>query len=553
MAAVLLVPALAGSCISPDEYRQEADDASYGILARAREAESRPAEPNFSIEVDPARDRSKYLLPREDDRAPGPKERLARSGDRVKLTLATSLQIAARNSRDYQDRKETLYLSALRLTGELNRFESQWFGLFGFEGRSDGDGESDSQLSLAENSSFGFTRVLERGGQLSLAIGQDLTRLFSNPADTLASSFVNLTIALPFLRGAGRDIAYENVTQAERDVIYALRTFERFKRSFAVDVTSDYLRLLQNRNQVDNEFANYERRKLTANENRELGLAGRIARTEVERANQAELAAENRWIVAQQNFRNAKDQFLFSLGLPTDIDFDVEMTDLDMLAAAGLVDVSLTEEPALLLAMDTRLDLATAEWQIADAKRKIKVAEDALQAGVDFTASANLRTNDYANESFKLDPVGDGDYRAGLDVDLPFERTPERNAYRQSLINLEGARRTVEETEDRVKLEVRRSLRRLGLAKDSHRIQVEALKVAETNVDAAKLLKDAGLVDTSELTDAQNDLITAQNAVTAALIDYTIARLELFRDLDVLVVAATGIDYDLTERLIKGE
>lgn len=547
---ILIVFGFFSGCMSPEEAKTEADQETYDIVKKARELEGLPPE-NFSIEPDPERDRVKFILPKEDDTVVGPKERLVREGAEVKLNLAEVLAIAARNSRDYQDEKERLYTSALRLTTALNQFDSQYFGTIGAGAASNGDGESDSRLSLTENSSFGFTRMLESGGQYAVSIGQNLTRFLSNPAETAASSLINLTLSLPLLRGSGREIAYENVTQTERDVFYALRRFEHFKRQFAVDTVSAYLRLLQSINVVQNERANYESRKVTAEENRALGEAGRIARTDVERANQAELAAENRVISAEQSLANAKDQFLFQIGLPPDLVFDIETGDIDTLLSAGVDQTRFDMQRLVEYGLSARLDLATARQQIADAKRKVLIAADALGMQLDFSFRAALMSSDYAKRSFKLDPIGDGSYSAGLDLDLPFERTIERNNYRIALINLEAALRTYEETEDLVKVQIRRNLRDLNLARESYRIQVEALKVSETNIDAARLLKDAGEGSTNDLLDAQNDFISSKNAVTAAVIDFTISRLELFRDLEVLVADAKGVDYDTTLKLLQ--
>ena len=46
---------------------------------------------------------------------------------------------------------------------------------------------------------------------------------------------------MPLLRGSGSTIVAEPLTQAERDVVYSLLDFERFKKSIAVRVASEYL------------------------------------------------------------------------------------------------------------------------------------------------------------------------------------------------------------------------------------------------------------------------------------------------------------------------
>ena len=44
---------------------------------------------------------------------------------------------------------------------------------------------------------------------------------------------VRFSVTQPLLRGSGSRIVYEPLTQAERDLIYEVRSFERYRRSFA--------------------------------------------------------------------------------------------------------------------------------------------------------------------------------------------------------------------------------------------------------------------------------------------------------------------------------
>ena len=80
------------------------------------------------------------------------------------------------------------------------------------------------------------------------------------------------------MRGSGRHIVQEPLTQAERNVIYAIYDFERFKRTFTVDIARGYLAVLQQMDEVDNTSQNYRSLKLRRGESRRLADAGRSAR-----------------------------------------------------------------------------------------------------------------------------------------------------------------------------------------------------------------------------------------------------------------------------------
>ena len=52
---------------------------------------------------------------------------------------------------------------------------------------------------------------------------------------------VDTSVSIPLLRGSGRHIVIEPLTQAERDVIYELWEFDRYKRTFAVNIATSYM------------------------------------------------------------------------------------------------------------------------------------------------------------------------------------------------------------------------------------------------------------------------------------------------------------------------
>ena len=81
----------------------------------------------------------------------------------------------------------------------------------------------------------------------------------------------------------------------------------------------------------------------------------------------------------------------------------------------------------------------------------------------------------------------------GLRLDLPFERTAERIAYRESFVNLETSVRSVQALEDQIKLSVRNSLRQMLTDRESVRIQVEAVRLARDRVNSTNLLLEARL------------------------------------------------------------
>ena len=95
--------------------------------------------------------------------------------------------------------------------------------------------------------------------------------------------------------------------------------------------------------------------------------------------------------------------------------------------------------------------------------------------------------------------------------------------------------------EDSIKLEVKNKLRDLLESRESLKIQSQSQNLARKRVKSANLFLQAGLVEIRDILEAQEALISAQNAFTSALVRYRVAELELQRDMGVLEVNEKGI------------
>ncbi|MDK1021883.1 MAG: hypothetical protein QGD90_09650, partial [Candidatus Hydrogenedentes bacterium] len=158
------------------------------------------------------------------------------------ITLDEALEIAFTQSRDYQTRKERLYLEALSLTLDRHQFTP----IFSASGIVDLAQVSDESTEVSGDGSLGVGRLLRGGGRLALNLTTSFTEFLSGGGANRAVSALSGSFSQPLLRGAGRDINAEFLTQAERNVLYELRSFTRFRKTFAVDVAQSYYNVLQN-------------------------------------------------------------------------------------------------------------------------------------------------------------------------------------------------------------------------------------------------------------------------------------------------------------------
>jgi outer membrane protein TolC len=615
-AAGLAGVAVLGGCRSAESYRAEANDAAGEIVSAAQAAALGRTEP-FSIERPAQTLRQRLLIDQglattgpasfgasalekpehwpddaylesDEDDVPTPATDIQTSGSEpVQLALLDAVAVAAQNNRDYQSQKESVFVAALRLDLARDEFRPMFGGEVQGEYLADLSDDSDV-AGFGVSPQLSFSQRLENGLSITGAIGVDLVQLLTQGDNSSSALFGDASVSMPLMRGSGRHIVREPLTQAERDTIYAIYEFERFKREFAVRIASRYLGVLQALDQVTNAEQNY--RSLIASGRRLRALAdeGRISEVEVDQAVQNELQARDRWISAQQSYERQLDAFRIDLGLPADASVVLDRDEIVRLGeavsgalamteaaeaaamaegedpiddaepdairqATAIEDIELEpasregggpyelEEPlAIRLALANRLDLRRREGVVVDSQRQVVVAADQLRAEVTLLGSASfgerrgIRGADQPDSgNLRFD---DARYRALLTLDLPFERTAERNDYRVSLINFERSIRDLQDLEDRIKADVRDRLRTLLNSREGLKIQAAAVLLAERRVESTRLFLETGRAQTRDLLEAQEDLISAQNALTSALVSYRVAELELQRDTGVLQV-----------------
>jgi outer membrane protein TolC len=450
------------------------------------------------------------------------------------INLAQAVAMATAHNREYQRQKEQLYLRALDLTLARHQFARQWFGTFDSSYVRD---NVDEQLNY--DAQLGFDQLLADGALISASIAIDWVRFLTGDPRTSLGSVLSATIAQPLLRGSGRRVAQESLTQAERDTLYQIRSFNRFREIFVVSIVTDYYRVLQRADEVTNAENNYKRRIESKQRLEMEAQAGRRNRFEVDQAEQDMLRAKDSYVRAQQIYKQQLDEFKIRLALPTDADATLNQDELRALEQLGISEPDYSLDAAVETGLLRRLDLANSMDGIDDAVRKVIVAEDGLGAELDLVGSLNVGSagkTDFGNLQFNK-----GAYALGLEADLPLDRKAERNAYRQALIALEQRQRDYEDAQDRVKLDVRQAYRQLQEAAERYRIQKNSLQLAEKRVESTTLLLEAGRLTTRDLLESQDALVNAQDAATAALVDHAIAKLNFFRDIGILQVKPDGM------------
>lgn len=577
-------------------YRESADKEVYGIV-RAKSAQVPGMQPEFTIERVQERPPLEGLpVVQESDPALGARSE-AEMGAAI-VGLEEALHIAVVRNRQYQNRKEAVYLAVLSLTLERHRYTpifsgalsgayqrstadvseassfsdavgaagvlidqieemtgtpasllTQYAGLVeeagGLAGLDEPSIEIEDERSLSGQTSFGMDLLLRGGGRIALNLTSNFLRFLTGDPRTATGSALTAAFTQPLLRGTGHGVAVEQLTQAERDALYALREFTRFRKEFTVDICSKYYDVLQARDRVRNNYQSYLSFQRAVERERAFAQEGRRTLAELGRLEQALLNNENEWINAVRRYKEGLDQFKIQLGLSTDSSIVLDSAELDTLLEQGLLHPDIGAAEAVDVAHAARLDYYTELDRLEDAQRKVLVAADALEPGLDLIIDA--RADSTGQDNFQEIDFRRAVISGGFDVDLPLDRKAERNAYRAALIDAARAERDLELKSDNIKLEVRAAWRDLDQARRNYEIALQSLELNQRRVEEQDLLAELGLATALDQVDAQNDLTQAQNNLTDALINHTLARLRFWRDMGILFIKPNGQWEEVTD------
>jgi hypothetical protein len=341
-------------CSGPDqeghgylEFLRHCDQHNRTLLAEAKADDDRPmATLGLPQAESPAGDALAEL-----QRSLDAALRVERQG--YLINLEQSLELSLFNSREFQNRREDLYVTALPVTLERFQFVTQFFA--GVQAIRDwtASGVPGGPSSSWDITSTGrATQLFPSGAALVTNLAHrvfvDLTT--GNPSVGLS----NLTLELtqPLLRGGGWAVTLENLTQAERNLVYGVRSYARFRKNYFVYIagggdlgngvfgfdglfgpggplsptapSQGYLPTLLAAAQERNERENI--RALTGYFTlyREYQGRGDFSELQVGQVEQQILGSQSALLATRQNVQGALDAFKLQLGLPTQTTIELD-------------------------------------------------------------------------------------------------------------------------------------------------------------------------------------------------------------------------------------
>jgi hypothetical protein len=307
----------------------------------------------------------------------------------VVLDLPGAVQLARIHSRDYQRELEDLYLSALDVSFERFRFDTQFFGgnntFFTADGPVRAGGAARSEL---RTDTFGSAnRLFATGGQLTTDIANSIIWQFSGANSEVSTTVLDFTFIQPLLRAGGRARVLETLTLSERTLLANIRQMEQYQQGFFNEIVTGedagpgpnraggffggsgftgftgvggggfgrvggfggggvgggsgvtggagagqaggFLGLLQTQQQIDNQRANVAQLRTSREQLAAAYDSGRIDRFQVDLATQALFNAQSILLQRQTAYETVLDGYKITLGLPPDLPVKIQDPMLD--------------------------------------------------------------------------------------------------------------------------------------------------------------------------------------------------------------------------------
>jgi len=432
-------------------------------------------------------------------------------GEDVRLiTLRDAFMLSQSSGREYRFAEEDYILAAISLLIERHLWSPRLFNDTSVRLSGAGtDGRFEHALDLINT--LRVTKRLPYGGEVEARWIVNATEQLRSQSTGRyrQSSELVLSGNVPLLRGAGQ-AARESRIQSERDLIYAARSFERFRRTLLVDIASDFFSLIQSRDRIENQV-----RQLDGLERDDEATAAKVDAGRL-RAFQEQITA-SRLSQAQQQLASLRENYILQLDrfkqrLGLDIAEPIEI-DPDIFDVRE-PDASLSE--AMTLALDYRLDLQNRRDQLDDQRRAVANARNDLLPDLDLDGSVAIPTDPTASEGGALIQPEELDYSVGMTFSLPLDRRIEKLNVRRAVIGLERAQRAYDEFRDGVIIGGRQAVRNVDLARFQLQLAEDQVRINELGLEELLLRDDS---DPQSVVDRRNDLLDAEDARDQAIAD----------------------------------
>jgi outer membrane protein TolC len=398
--------------------------------------------------------------------------------------------------------------------------------------------ESEFEIRVIPNGKTGYIGGGSDGTGLSVGMGMDLRKKFTQGATFVFTPSILKTpdhfytdvraiITQPLLRGFSKAYQLSGIFGAQFSVRSAYRNlylaqqqlvFRTITALYEIAKTEKALELYQNSHLRIAHFYTSAKWK------EKIGLADSldVYRAQIELEN-----AEDQLNNVQERFQTAMDNLKDILALPLDAKIQVNLPII-------YTKNSLSLEEAVRISLENRVELQQAMDQKEETARLSVIAKEnlfpELNVVMDYT---NFGRNEVFTRTFWT-RHRESKWGIGVTTSTDFNAINEKVCYKQSLMAIQSAERSIEMTVATLTLEVRKSLRNLERMHNRIEIQEKQIYTARSGLKLAELKFKRGLANNFDVIQAEKNLLSAEVTYWSALIDHIVGEYQFLAALGIL-------------------
>jgi len=326
------------------------------------------------------------------------------------------------------------------------------------------------------------------------------------------------------LTGEGTNIGTAELRRARLNEINQLLSYDLSQRDVVFRIITQYFDLLRFRQELIVSREAIRERYRFLDETRIRFDVGRVAESEILRAEIQFLTEIERALGRQQRLDDARENLLITLGLPLNTPFSIiDLTD--ELAERGRVeipDLNLAQS----LTLNNRYELMQADIGIALSEISRDLSRNDVLPDLDFTAGA--RTFDSGETFSEANEYNRDRLDAGVSLRIPLQNIARREAARRANIRHDQTLTDRLSLERDLTREVIQAHRAVLSTEARLTVLREQVRQARRNLQLVNDSFEVGFATITEVRLAQDDLFDAEVSYSSAILSYQVSIAQLY-------------------------
>ncbi len=372
--------------------------------------------------------------------------------------------------------------------------------------------------------------LLSTGATASAAFANLWSRSTLEPAGAASSvtQFVepklSVSLTQPLLRGFGREVTEQGITTATFGKESSLLQWRNTALATVATVRDQYFALIKARENLATQKAALAVLKEVDAGNQARVKVGVLASVELLDSAFGVAQAEVTVLTADKSVRDASDALRATIQFPP----GAELVPAESFPAEP---VEHSEESAMAAALKNRPDLKAARVSLKTQEFNARVARNATLPSLGLTGSAGLEAmgSAYSDAVSDLSSAKYPFWSVGLSFAYPIGNDAAEAELAASRLRARQAEAQIRSLEDSILLDVRAAIRALDTNRNAIDAAQKGVTFGEARLESFIKRQKVGLAVTKDILQAQSDLTSARQTLTAARADYQGAVTQLWK------------------------